>query len=204
MYIFKCNNHISIYNQSKVKWMNLNWGEILKIFAKKWDFFRNEPTPSFSETPAFKTKLSWNPPKGEPCLEVYLRQVEKELFWTWGSTFGLFQLYKKTMDSNKKFGRWSQHNYQKSLQRFLCSIWDRNYYIFEKEKQMADKNIYQDVNFSDRILRDQVDKSNKIFRSLKSQGKVTEKELKYFTYGYQKATNLDSSSESSRIFRYLA
>ena len=80
MYIFKCNNHIYIYNQSKVKWMNLNWGEILKIFAKKWDFFRNEPTPSFSETPAFKTKLSWNPPKGEPCLEVYLRQVEKELF----------------------------------------------------------------------------------------------------------------------------
>ena len=69
---------------------------------------------------------------------------------------------------------------------------------------MADKNIYQDVNFSDRTLRDQVDKSNKIFRSLKSQGKVTEKELKYFTYEYQKATNLDSSSESSRIFRYLA
>ena len=86
----------------------------------------------------------------------------------------------------------------------MCSIWDRNYYIVETEKQMADKNIYQDVNFSDRILRDQVDKSNKIFRSLKSQGKVTEKELKYFTYGYQKATNLDSSSESSRIFRYLA
>ena len=27
-------------------------------------FFRNEPTRSFSETPAFKTKLPWNPPKG--------------------------------------------------------------------------------------------------------------------------------------------
>ena len=44
----------------------------------KW-FFRNESTPSFSETPAFKTKSSWNPPKGHPCLKLYLSQVEKEL-----------------------------------------------------------------------------------------------------------------------------
>ena len=43
----------------------------------KW-FFRNELTPSFSKTPAFKTNLFWNPPKGHPCLQVYLSQVEKE------------------------------------------------------------------------------------------------------------------------------
>ena len=54
-------------------------------------------------------------------------------------------------------------------------VWDRNDYIVEAEKQLGDKNIYQDVNVSDRILRDLVDKSNKIFRSLKSQGKITEK-----------------------------
>ena len=29
-----------------------------------------------------------------------------------------------------------------------------------------------------------------MFRSLKSQGKITEKELKYFIYEYQNATNL--------------
>ena len=69
-------------------------------------------------------------------------------------------------------------------------VWDRNDYIVEAVKQLGDKNIYQDVNFSDRILRDLVDKSNKMFRSLKSQGKITKKELKYFTYKYQKATNL--------------
>ena len=43
-------------------------------------FFHNDPAPSFSETPAFKTKSSWNPPKGRSCLEVLLSQVEKELF----------------------------------------------------------------------------------------------------------------------------
>ena len=55
----------------------------MKIFVRqmrlKWSL-RNEPTPSVSETPAFITKSSWNPPKGHPCLEIYLSQVEKELF----------------------------------------------------------------------------------------------------------------------------
>ena len=33
----------------------------------KWDF-GNEPTLDFSEKPTFKTKSSWNPPKGDPHL----------------------------------------------------------------------------------------------------------------------------------------
>ena len=45
----------------------------------------------FSETPACKTKSSWNPPKGHSCVDFYLSQVER--------------LYKKRMDSDKKFGR---------------------------------------------------------------------------------------------------
>ena len=89
--------------------MRLNW------------VFRNEPTPSFSDTPAFKTKSSGNPPKGHPCMEVYLSQVEKELFELCRFTFGLFQLYKRRIDCNKKFGRCSQYNNQNSWQRFLRS-----------------------------------------------------------------------------------
>ena len=71
---------------------------------------------------------------------------------------------------------------------FCIVVWDRN--VVEEEKQLGDKYIYQNVNFSDRILRDVVDKSNKIFRSLTSQVKITEKNLTHFTYEYQKATNL--------------
>ena len=82
-------------------------------------------------------------------------------------------------------------------------VWDRNDYIVEAEKQLGDKNIYQDVNFSDRILRDLVDKSNKMFRSLMSHGK-TEKELKYFTYEYQKATNLGKMYLLPKIHKRLS
>ena len=63
--------------------------------------------------------------------------------------------------------------------------------LYLRQKQLGGKNIYEDVNFSDRILRDLVDKSNKMFRSLKSQGKITEKELMCRTYAYHKTTDLD-------------
>ena len=42
--------------------------------------FRNEPSDNFSERPAFSPKSSWKPPLGHPNLEVFLSQVEKELF----------------------------------------------------------------------------------------------------------------------------
>ena len=45
----------------------------------KWHF-RNESTPEFSDQPAFSPKSSWNPPTCHPNLEVFLSQVEHELF----------------------------------------------------------------------------------------------------------------------------
>ena len=49
-----------------------------------------------------------------------------------------------------------------------------------------------------------VDKSNKIIRSLKSQDKITEKELKYFTYEYRKATNLGKMCLLPKIHKRLS
>ena len=46
----------------------------------KWHF-RDEPQ-CFNETPAFIPKSTWHPPKGHACLEVFLSQVEKEIFET--------------------------------------------------------------------------------------------------------------------------
>ena len=45
----------------------------------KWHF-RNEPSDNFSERPAFSPKPSWKPPLRHPNLEVFLSQVENELF----------------------------------------------------------------------------------------------------------------------------
>ena len=40
------------------------------------------------------------------------------------------------------------------------------------------------------MLQDLVGTSNKLFQNLKSKGKISDKQLKYFTYEYKKATNL--------------
>ena len=169
----------------------------------KW-FFHNEPTPSFNETPAFKTKSSWNPSKGHPCLEVYLSQVEKELFELAVSHLGYSNFTKEEWTAIRSLADDRSIIIKKADKGSCVVVWDRNDYIAEAEEQLRDKNVYQDVNFSDRILRDLVDKSNKMFRSLKSQGKITEKELKYFTYEYQKSTNLGKMYLLPKIHKRLS
>ena len=50
-------------------------------FAKKIRcFFRNEPTEDFSEIPAFTIKSNWSSTKGHPALEMFLNQMEGEIF----------------------------------------------------------------------------------------------------------------------------
>ena len=41
--------------------------------------FWDEPQ-GFTETPAFTPKSTWHPPKRHACLEVFLNQIEKEIF----------------------------------------------------------------------------------------------------------------------------
>ena len=69
-------------------------------------------------------------------------------------------------------------------------VWDRCDYIAEAEKQLKDQNVYKDVDFTEKILQDLAESSNKMLRSLKTKGKIDEKQLKYFTYEYKKTCNL--------------
>ena len=45
----------------------------------KWHF-RIESSPEFSDPPTFSPKSLRNPPTGHPNLEVFLSQIENELF----------------------------------------------------------------------------------------------------------------------------
>ena len=65
---------------------NINEPELRSDFQEfylkmrtKWHF-RNEPTPEFSETPVFLPKSTWKPPMDHPNAEVFLSQIEQELF----------------------------------------------------------------------------------------------------------------------------
>ena len=68
-------------------------------------------------------------------------------------------------------------------------IWDRDDYLQEASKQLQDTNIYEDVKFNENILTGLVERSSKIFNRLYICKLISEKELKYFTYSFKKATN---------------
>ena len=45
----------------------------------RWNF-RDQPSEDFSDKPAFCPKSKWKPPPGHPGLELFLSQLEKEIF----------------------------------------------------------------------------------------------------------------------------
>ena len=49
-------------------------------------------------------------------------------------------------------------------------VWDQYDFIAEAEKQLNDEKIYKHINFKDSILQELADNSNKVFKSLKTNG----------------------------------
>ena len=69
-------------------------------------------------------------------------------------------------------------------------MWDCEDYIAEAERRLGGVTVYEHVNFKEKMLQDLAETSNKLFRNLKSKGGITEKQLKYFTIDFKKATKL--------------
>ena len=66
--------------------------------------------------------------------------------------------------------------------------WD---YIKEAEKQLGDSSVYEKINYNKKIFSQLVDSSSKYFEKFNSSGHISYKEMKYFTYEYNKPSNLD-------------
>ena len=143
-------------------------------------------------------------PKGHTSLEIFLSQLEKELF-----TDDLDE----PSQSNLSPEEW------KALRNLDsdCSIvikgadkgspvvvWDRADYVLEAGKYLIDKRVYKEVKFNENILTGLVEKSNKIFNRLCSQRLISESELKCFTYNFKKATNLGKLYFLPKIHKRLA
>ena len=83
--------------------------------------------------------------------------------------------------------------------------WDREGYIAEASKQLNNESVYKSVKFKDQILQDLAKKKQKKrhFKGLKQKGKITEKQLKYFTIEHKKATNLEKMYLLPQIHKRL-
>ena len=189
---------------------SLNEPELRKDFEEfsrrmrcKWHF-RNELSENFSETPAFRPKSVWKPPKGHPSLEVFLSRLEKELF---------SDDISESTQSNLSAEEWKALRGLAADKSIVIKgadkgssvvVWDRSDYLHEASRQLQDQNLYENVKFNENILTELVEKSNKIFKRLCSHKLISEKELKYFTYNFKKATNLGKLYFLPKIHKRLS
>ena len=177
--------------QNKINKLELRtyFKEFCRRMRTKW-YFKNEPTKEFSNIPAFSPKSSWTPPNGHPNLEVYLSQIESEVFKIPKEQLGYFNLSKLEWEAIRSLAGDRIIVIKKADKGSCVVVWDRLDYLMEAEKQLKDRKVYQEVRFSENILTDLVEKSNTMFKNLRRKGIISEKELKYFSFEYKKATNL--------------
>ena len=116
--------------------------EFCRRMRIKW-YFRNKPTPQFSEVPCCKNKSSWRPPNGHPALEVFLSKFEKDLF----------DICKKQQTySNFNSEEWKamrsladdRNLVIKKVDKGSCVVVsDRNDHLIEAEKQLSDIKMFE-------------------------------------------------------------
>ena len=169
----------------------------------KWNF-RNEPTNNFREIPASRSKSGWKPPKGHASVEVFLIRVEKQIF---------SDEMNDSTQSNLSGEEWKALRNLADDRSILIKgagkgssvvVWDRDDYLQEASRQLRDTNIYKDVKYNKNILTGLVERSNKLLNYLCSRKFISEKELKYFTYSFKKATNLGKLYFLPKIHKRLS
>ena len=133
--------------------------EICHRMRVKWHF-RNEPSESFSKTPAFPPKCNWKPPGGYLNLEVFLSQVENELFKAVETPLSYYNLSTEEWVAVRTLADDRNIVVKKADKGSCVVIWDRDDYITEAESQVKNELVYKKVYFKQDMLCDLVTKSN--------------------------------------------
>ena len=114
--------------------------EVCWRMRTKWNF-RNEPSQDFSVTPAFARKSSWKPPLGHPNLEVFLSQVESELFIETQDSLRYSNLSQEEWRAVRSLADDRSIVIKKADKGSCVVVWDRWDYIKEAEKQLGDSTV---------------------------------------------------------------
>ena len=124
----------------------------------KWHF-QNEPTSDFSNITAFAPKSAWKPPKGHPNLEVFLSQVESDLFKAIERPMGYSNLSKEEWDAIRSLADDRNIVIKRADKGSCVVIWHRNDYVKGAEIQLSNQNVYKSFGFKNKILTELVAKS---------------------------------------------
>ena len=168
----------------------------------KW-YFRNQPTENVSEKSAFDVKRNWNPSNGHPALEIFLSKLENEGFFVLPSTPRDYNLSKEEWLAMRGLAEHRNIIIKPADKGSCVALWDGEDYLAEAEEQLQDIDIYEDTDFKESDLVKLVEKSNTMFQSLRRKNLIAEKELKYFSYQYQRSTKFGKMYPLPKIHKRL-
>ena len=92
--------------------------------------------------PAFSPKSNWKPPEGHPNLEVFLSQIENELFKTVETPLSYSNLSKEEWEAVRTLADDRNIVIKKTDKGSRVVIWDRNDYITEADSQLENEIVY--------------------------------------------------------------
>ena len=167
----------------------------------KW-FFRNEKQENVSETSEFKSKSTWNPPKGAPALELFLSQTEDILSILPGKVTN-YNLSKEEYLTMRSLQNDRSVVIKPVDKGSTVVVWDRTDYFKEAERQVSDEKTYEKIRITEKDQVELVGKSKKLFSNLKRKNVTTENENNYFRFNFKKATNLDKLYLLPKIHKSL-
>ena len=97
----------------------------------KW-YFRDE-SDTFSETPAFRPKSKQVPPKDHTFFDVFLSQVEAELFKMPSSSIRCSNMPKDEWDAIRSLADGRNIVIKRADKGFCVAVWHRKDYLLEAD-----------------------------------------------------------------------
>ena len=143
-----------------------------------------------SEISEFKSKSTWNPPKGAPALELFLSQTEKDILSILPGKVTNYNLSKEeylTMRSLQNDRSVVIKPADKGSAELVC---DRTDYLKEAERQLSDEKTYEEIRITEKDQVELVEKSNNLFSNLRRKNVTTENENDYFRFNFKKYDQL--------------
>ena len=153
-------------------------------------FLRNERQENVSETPEFKSKSTWNPPKVVPSLELFLSQTEKDILSVHPGKANNYNLSKEEYLTMRSLQNDRSVVIKPAEKGSAVVVWDRNDYLKEAERQLSDEKTLKEIRITEKDQVELVEKSNDLFFNLRRKNVITENENNYFRFNFKKSTNL--------------
>eukprot|EP00795_Rhopilema_esculentum_P016113 gene16113-biopygen5453 len=111
----------------------------------RWFFRDSESNPLDVNISKFRCKSSWNPPTSDPLLESFLSQLEKDVLsiTTDGKYYSNLSSSELSALNNFKCDR--NIVIKEADKGSAVVVWDRGDYIEEANRQLGDRQVYEEI-----------------------------------------------------------